>query len=166
MSPETPDPELTALAARLAALQPATGRLDRDRLLFRAGQAWARRRHWLWPATSAGLALLASVLGLLAFWPRPPQPIERIVIRPDPAPVASSAADEEPTSSHQEVPLASERRDCRFEPLSCYQLEQVVSRWGVNGLPQLSAAGGGPDPGPQPLLAPSSTTEFLETLTH
>jgi hypothetical protein len=167
MSTETPDPELTALAAKLAALQPAARRLDRDQLLFRAGQASVRRWHWLWPATSAGLALLASAMGLLAFRPTAPQVIEHVVVvRPEPAPAPPSATDEGPTSSDREIPLASGERERRFEPLSCYELEQVVSRWGVNGLPESSGARGGPDSEPQHPLGPSSTAEFLETLTR
>lgn len=166
MSTETPDPELTALAANLAALKPAAGRLDRDQLMYRAGHASSGRRHWLWPGATAVLAVLAAALGLLALWPRPPQRIEYIVVvRPEPVPPVAAAAGQEPTIAEQEVPLASEERERRLDPLSCYQLERLVSRWGVKALPQLSAAGAGPAATSEQLLSPGSTTQFLETLT-
>jgi hypothetical protein len=57
-----PDPELTEIEAALVSLTPMRSRLDRDRLMFRAGQA-ARRpttaAHWAWPSIAAALAVVA-----------------------------------------------------------------------------------------------------------
>ena len=56
-----PDPELTDIEAALGALAPSRSRLDRDRLMFRAGQA-ARRPptvRWAWPSIAAALAIVA-----------------------------------------------------------------------------------------------------------
>jgi len=49
MSESTSDPKLAALEKSLTALVPVPGRIDRDQLLFRAGQASVRTRFWLWP---------------------------------------------------------------------------------------------------------------------
>ena len=62
--------KIAALEDALAALAPAPVTLDRDRLMFRAGQAVSSRGRWIWPASTAALTVAASVLGLLlAFRP-------------------------------------------------------------------------------------------------
>jgi hypothetical protein len=65
-------PDLKAIEAQLAALRPREDGLDRERLMFLAGQASVRRpeltaRRWAWPAsfaamTAAAVLLLAIVL--------------------------------------------------------------------------------------------------------
>ena len=52
------DPDLTALAARLAGLTPAAPALDRDRLFFAAGRRAAGRRAWAWPLATGLCAAL------------------------------------------------------------------------------------------------------------
>jgi hypothetical protein len=67
--------ELQSFAAQLAQLSPRTDRLDRERLIFLAGQAsvspgfsqpvspsrdW--RRHPIWPAAFAGMSMLSAAL--------------------------------------------------------------------------------------------------------
>jgi hypothetical protein len=57
-----PDPELTDIEAALGALAPSRSRLDRDRLMFRAGQAAQRSSsavRWAWPSIAAALAIVA-----------------------------------------------------------------------------------------------------------
>ena len=61
---ELHDPTLTALEAALAGLAPASGTVDRDAVLFRAGQA-AAQRGWLWPALASLSTAAALVFGLL-----------------------------------------------------------------------------------------------------
>jgi len=86
MSQEENRPEdLKALEAALAALVPRSDRLDRDRLMFLAGQAAASQpaaalsRRWVWPsAFSAMTAVAASLLAMLVVRPGP-QIVERIV---------------------------------------------------------------------------------------
>ncbi len=94
MSGPTHDPELTALEDALVRLAPASG-VNRDALMFRAGQASVRRRAWPIAAVASTLtaAGLAAVLLL-----RPPTVLERVVlVEPSPAPTApqqdDSAAD-------------------------------------------------------------------------
>jgi hypothetical protein len=57
-----PDPGLNEIETALGALAPTRSQLDRDRLMFRAGQA-ARRpsapARWAWPSIAAALALVA-----------------------------------------------------------------------------------------------------------
>jgi hypothetical protein len=66
----TPDPDtrddLTDLERRLAGWQPASDRLDRDRMLFDAGRASARSeiRERAWAACSAILLLVSAGLGV------------------------------------------------------------------------------------------------------
>jgi hypothetical protein len=164
MSTETPDPELTALAASLAALKPAAGRLDRDQLLFRAGQASMRRGHWLWPGATAVLAVLAVTLGLFAFWPRPPQRIEYVLVQPpEPVPAPASAGGDRTSLSEEDTPPAAQANTRQQSPLSYYELEQLVSRWGIEAMPRSIGAGGGSRGKPEPMLAARITDQFVET---
>src|SRR5206468_691136 len=94
------EPDLSALAGALRALTPRPATLDRDAVLFRAGQAAAPRR-WLWPAATAASAALALTLGLMLVLRPAPRPIERVVYVPveRPAPPAPAApVAEEPSS--------------------------------------------------------------------
>jgi hypothetical protein len=61
--PERTDP----MTERLSRLTPSAAGLDRDALLFAAGQRSARSR--LWPAI-AGVLAIAQVATLVALWPR------------------------------------------------------------------------------------------------
>jgi hypothetical protein len=134
--PETPhNRELENLASALASLAPSAGRLDRDQVLFRAGQASARRRRWPWPVASAALAALALGLGVVAVRNREPRAVERIVYVPSPLPVSPS-----PISRNEPFASAADSESPGTDspptsPLSYYRLEQVASRWGVDGLP-------------------------------
>ena len=60
MSLDEHDPEIAGLEAALAALVPMPGRVNRDALLFRAGQLSVRGRGGAWPYTTAALALPAA----------------------------------------------------------------------------------------------------------
>jgi hypothetical protein len=89
MSHEAPDPQLAALEAALKTLTPLPGRIERDRLMFQAGQASVARRPWLWPGTTAVMTLLAAVFaGLLLHRPAPHADSP-------PAPVTVSASPED-----------------------------------------------------------------------
>jgi hypothetical protein len=61
--------DLTALERRLAAWRPATGAVDRDRMLYDAGWAAARAEHraHIWRlATAASFVVIVTLGGLLA----------------------------------------------------------------------------------------------------
>jgi len=65
--------ESAALEARFAELRPRENRLDRDRLMFRAGQAsmdggkapTSAARRWAWPASLAGMSAVAAALAVM-----------------------------------------------------------------------------------------------------
>jgi hypothetical protein len=79
MSAEDPlKPELAAVEAALASLTLRPAAVERERLMFLAGQAAAlkatrRRGAWLWPCATAAALLLALGLGLRG--PRPSEPV-------------------------------------------------------------------------------------------
>ena len=62
MSGTAHDPENKPLEEALKSLQPLAGAFDRDRLMYRAGQASAPRRSWAWPALASVLALTSAGL--------------------------------------------------------------------------------------------------------
>lgn len=62
MSQDSGD-DLKALERALGALSPRPLRLSRDRVLFEAGQAHARRRMRAWQASTLVLGVLAAFLG-------------------------------------------------------------------------------------------------------
>ncbi len=61
--------ELQSLEAELSALCPRDDRLDRDRVMFHAGQAMAEReRSWtakIWPSSCAAMTAIAATLAYL-----------------------------------------------------------------------------------------------------
>ncbi len=66
--------DLTPIEAALGQLSPAPPSIDRDRLMFLAGQASRPLTGWIWPMTSAGLAACVAVL-LLRPVGAPPVPV-------------------------------------------------------------------------------------------
>jgi hypothetical protein len=75
-SHEPLSPELSKLEASLASLAPAAGRLDRDRLMYEAGRATARRSATPWLAGSA-VAVVALFVGR---WTVSPQELSQVAI--------------------------------------------------------------------------------------
>src|SRR5215213_6931081 len=65
--------ELIAFEAQISALRPREDRLDRERLMFLAGQASAAgsrehrsaRRPWVWPAAFGAMTAAAAMLMVL-----------------------------------------------------------------------------------------------------
>jgi hypothetical protein len=92
---ELHDPSLTALEAALAGLAPASGTVDRDAVLFRAGQA-AAQRGWFWPAWASLSTAAALMFGVLLAMRTPPSPrVEYVYVpretpelSPEPTPAA------------------------------------------------------------------------------
>jgi hypothetical protein len=75
-----PENEMTRLETALAALDPRPAALDRDRLMFLAGQRSAARRGWAIPCISAALASAATLVGVLVLY----RPEAQVVIVPSP----------------------------------------------------------------------------------
>jgi hypothetical protein len=134
MSEPTHDPELTAVERALAGLAPSAGGLNRDALMFAAGQRSARR-GWAWPSAAAGSALTAVVLGALLLFRPAPEPAVRVVfLQPSPAKVETppTPPDEAPAiAAASPAPRATAPRP----ETDCLTLRQQVERWGDAGLP-------------------------------
>jgi hypothetical protein len=91
---------LKAVEADLALLRPREDRLDRQRLIFLAGQASVseaghRQRtsfqRWAWPASFGAMTAVAGSLLVLLLVRPEPQVIERLVYVPSPSTPAKSA---------------------------------------------------------------------------
>jgi hypothetical protein len=105
--------KLTDLERRLAACEPSAAGLSADAMLFAAGRASARPgpARFVWPALSAGLAVLAAALGAwlaaeraerIALAERLRQPAPAPSVAPAPPPVIvpePPTPGEPPTSS-------------------------------------------------------------------
>jgi hypothetical protein len=139
MSESTSDPKLAALEKSLAALVPVPGRIDRDQLLFRAGQASVRSRSWVWPTTTALLTVVAAVLGTVLALRPAPAPVERVVY----VPVPQSPAPTETPTAQVVVSAPNARLDSTIEDAGSLwansaeyirERNQAI-RWGVEALP-------------------------------
>src|SRR5437762_16267 len=104
MSEQNVDPEVNALADLLGQMKPRPATLDREALMFRAGQASAPR-GWKWPLATFASTLAAIGLSV-ALLVRPPiTASERIVYVKVPAPLPAA---ETTTPEPNTVPLAPE----------------------------------------------------------
>jgi hypothetical protein len=147
MSEQAYDAEIAALENALAGLVPVSGKINRDRILFRAGQASMQRHRWIWPAATGGMALVAAVLGGVLAWGPQPTPEKQIVYfkeAPKPAPRAHQWEEPKPA-------LAPSTQAEAIEPAGSqspyFQMQNQLLRWGLDGLPALP-----PTPAPeQPL---------------
>jgi hypothetical protein len=136
MPENLPDPNLTALEAALASLTPAPGRIDRDRLLFRAGQASVTRRRWLWPASTGLMASAAATLCFLLLARPDPAPVERVVfvrVEPPEAPAPKTASS--PPASRETAPSLAAEDTAGATQVSYFRLQDQVLRWGLDALP-------------------------------
>ena len=154
MSEPTTDPKLAALEKSLSALIPAAGRIDRDQLLFRAGQASMQRQRWLWPSATALLTLVAVGLGI-ALTLRPTSPVvERVVYVPAGLPASHSDSTESVSPSISSQPRTSSGQDIAWGGGSSAYLhdrDQAI-RWGVETLPQ------------SPAMASTKQASFVESI--
>jgi len=137
MSESTADPKLAALEKSLSALVPVPGRIDRDQLLFRAGQASVRRPQWLWPCATALVSVIAVGLGT-ALMVRPgPRVIERVVfVSPESQAPASDSTGSASLPNATAVQTKTESSGELWANSAGYvqQRDQAI-RWGVEALP-------------------------------
>ncbi|MCI0459300.1 MAG: hypothetical protein L0Z62_20315 [Gemmataceae bacterium] len=131
---------LTGLESVLKGLAPAAPRLDRDALLFRAGQASVPRPGRLWPCATCLLALVAGGLGL-ALAVRPEAPVrERVVFITMPAPEPPGKPDPlrglTPPARQAPVTAPSFGGSAEQGRLGYHALSRLVLRWGIEGLPR------------------------------
>ncbi len=164
MSHVPSDPEVTAIESALRALVPSRSDLDRDQLMFRAGQVSARSRlltRWAWPSIAATLAIVAVGEGLLLATRPEPRVVERLVVVREPA--TPPAAHPEPVVIlRQNPPVPSSNSEPSWPGASdSLRLRRQVLRFGIEGLPE-----------PPPLLThsdaggrtPGATSEFTGIL--
>ncbi len=128
----------------LQQLQPRPVNLDRDRLMFLAGQASVSatepaNRTWLWPTATLSLSTVAACLAFALTIQIARPPVERIVVRevaaPQPTPV--------PTPQHHEQPKANPPSGSRFAAApvlampngSAFQMRNMALRFGIDSIP-------------------------------
>jgi len=131
---------LTDLENALKGLTPAPAALDRDRLMFRAGQTSQAHRGLLWKCT-AGMFAAASLVLVLILALRPVAQ-ERIVYVDRPTPPAQQSPapkNQEPPPSSEAIPTVAPDTD--VPALAYYRLQQQVNRFGVDSLPPVSDPG-------------------------
>jgi hypothetical protein len=163
MSEQSPQRELTALEAGLAALAPCSPGIDRDYLFYHAGRTAARGGRGVWPYTTALMAVLALGLGWIAVHrPQPlpsiDQPEPRIVyIRVDNSPSPPSAANPAHRRPTPRIPDLGEA-DSAQELASGIHVREQVLLMGVDALPS-SQAPSSPEKRPplDPLLGMPAT---------
>lgn len=154
LNPPLPGARPDPLAAALSQLEPAPARLDRDRLMYRAG---AESRRWvvrLWQATAGFLAALGFAAGAQVYL-RPPVVVERVVYvekepakadpqgdsrlapapAPQPAPEAPPPAALVPEAPASYQPPAYHRGEPAGDMATYYQLRNDVLTGGLGLLP-------------------------------
>jgi hypothetical protein len=127
------DRDLTGIEAALSALAPASSRIDRDVVMFRAGQAASRpvprsRRGWM-AATACFALVAAGEAALLARRPGP-TPVERAVVFYEPPAPAPAPAPQRETTPAEPASV--------MEPTAYQRLTWQVLRYGLDGLPATS----------------------------
>lgn len=130
---ETPENELGNLEKQLATLPLKPPRLDRDQVLFRAGQG-SMKRGWGWPCATAATSAIALYLALALMLEPPPASVVRIV-RVE-VPVAQpTGAEDVAGSTPPAVVIPFVRDENLSAPLAYWRLQQQALRFGVEGLP-------------------------------
>jgi hypothetical protein len=164
MSQNPNDPELKAIAASLGSLEPARSRIDRDLVMFRAGQASVRPSRWhrrAWNVIAASLALVALGEGVLLAHRPPPLIVKEVVVvrEPAPAPVVPLV---EQSVAEMPVSLSSESPPSIGQTPYERQIAQVMR----NGLDVMSASPTDalPDWRPRPTSAGEMLQEELRRL--
>jgi hypothetical protein len=141
-------PELKAMEAELSALRPRDDRLDRERLVFLAGQASTADRpamgRWAWPAAFAAMTAVAA--GLLV----------ALVLRPEPEVVERLRIVRVPAEARDEVSSPTEDADSPPTPRrGAFEARPAARNWASR------RAGSPPRPDWERF---GSRAEYLETL--
>ena len=149
MAQEGFDQELTALEAALGSLTPQKSSLDRERLMYLAGQASVAAavrspRRWLWPSAAAVMTLASATLAVLLALRPEPQTRERIVYVPveQPAqpPKAPSPLTAEPNSPAPPAAVNSELARVPRLPIpqasaNALRLRNYALAYGIDSIP-------------------------------
>jgi hypothetical protein len=133
------------LERALQALTPAAPVLDRDRLMFLAGQA-GRGPTLPWKVTSGIFAIASVVLAvLLVVRPAPEIQVVTVVV---PAPVPKEFPLHKPKDSPSPEQIPVQEPYNRLPDLASYRLQQQIMRFGAESLPSLSDPGALPNEPP------------------
>jgi hypothetical protein len=177
MSQRSSEPDLTDIESALAGLVPVPSRLDRDKLMFKAGAASARSappRRWVWPAVAATFAVaLISESFVMAIRPGP-RVIERVVVVREPAPASATSA---PAYAVELLPapaaLANDSRSSEASFLASSwevnaeyrRIEDLVLRLGPDALPERASPRLPPSlRTPEPIDTPNESAGHLRRL--
>ena len=168
MSQNPNDPELNAIAASLGSLEPARSRIDRDLVMFRAGQASVRPSRWhrgAWNVIAASLALVALGEGVLLAHRPPPQIVKEVVVVREPAPARAPASLVPPAEqSVAAIPVALPSESSFSLGQTAYQRQVAqVLRYGLDGLPA-SLTEASPASEPRPASSGQMLQEELRRL--
>lgn len=138
-APGADDPGLNTIEAALGALRPVSGRMDRDRVMFAAGQAAARvgaRPRWAWPAATTALATLA-LIEAAALTGRPPERVvERVVVVHVPIESPPLAAAPAPALAAATAPTALAADWSWPDRTDAQRLQRRVFQFGLDALPE------------------------------
>lgn len=139
----------------LQQLQPRPVNLDRERLMFLAGQASVSttepaNQKWLWPTATLALSTVAACLAIALTIQISRPPVERIIVREVVAPQLAPA----PVPPHNEQPPANPRADHRlaaapdsaFPNGSAFQMRNMALRFGIDAIPAFASSSSAADP--------------------
>ena len=142
--------DLSACARRLAAWQPAPGKLDADAMLFAAGRASAERRRppLLWPVVCALLAMQAAGFCAWGLWERAEH--RALAVRLDKG-AAVPNVPQTPAVADSSAPRYTPSPDDYFHLRR--RLDQASGRWLVAAHAAGTQAVGPPPPAPGILKA-------------
>jgi hypothetical protein len=139
------------LERALRELAPGPSNLDRDRLMFRAGQVFAPRRNLVWPVITGVLGVTVVILSILLAAQGFHGPVVRILpAPPQHAPMMPPVEKAPPRVEPQSEPALpdydheTEMPDLRHSPM-----QDQVLRWGLDALPAVP-----PESGPEAQLPP------------
>jgi hypothetical protein len=140
------NPELAAFEAALGGLRPQPAAVDRDRVMFRAGQAAAARPRSRWrimavcsgPLALAANLLLAITLSVLLVAHRKQPIVERIVVAPTYPAAPSGLPGENPLAFRQTPELTAGSDLGRY-----LKLRREILEHGVDALPEAVSGASG-----------------------
>lgn len=155
MAQQDHDPDLNRLGRELRGLTPQPCPINRDAVMFRAGQA-SVPRNWLWPVATALSTCLAITFGAaLLIQPAFEHRVEATPTwKPNPhnydPPVQNGIMPGGPGDGPGEVPAATTEEEIWPAPQTGYfHAENKVLRWGLDGIASPPAA-----PAPRPAEKP------------
>lgn len=139
MAQQDYDPDLNHLGRQLRGLTPRPCPIDRDAVMFRAGQA-SVPRNWLWPVATALSTCLAITFGAaLLVQPALDHRVEVAPGRqPSPHNYGSTVQDFSPQNGPGETPdeptIAAEEDVWPAPQTGYFHAQNNVLRWGLDGI--------------------------------